>query len=193
MNDKIKNIEEKVLSDAHFTLKELSFEYLNLDNKWEEQKREVFNRGDGVVALLYNKVNKEILLTEQFRMPVYQNTKEDAMLWEACAGMLDDNVPTTAVLKEIEEETGYRLKETDLEKIYEAYSSPGAVTEKLHYFIGLYTEDQKVSNGGGAADETENIILHRLSLDEALQLLKNGRIKDAKTIILLQYAQLHFA
>lgn len=129
MKDNIKNIEEKVLSNAHFTLKELSFEYLNLDKEWEEQKREVFDRGDGVVVLLFNKEKQEIILTEQFRMPVYMNKKEDAMLWEACAGMLDDNDPETAILKEIEEETGYRLQPENLEKVYEAYSSPGAVTD----------------------------------------------------------------
>lgn len=192
MNDKLKNISEKVLSDKHFTLKEVDFEYYNLEGAWEKQTREVFDRGDGVVILLYNKETQEIIFTEQFRMPVYMNKKQDAMLWEACAGMLDDNDPTTAILKEIEEETGYRLAEKDIEKIFEAYSSPGAMTELLHYFVGFYTEDKKVSEGGGASDETENIIVHRLSLQEALKKLNDGKIKDAKSIILLQYAQLHF-
>lgn len=110
---------------------------------------------------------------------------------EACAGMLDDNDPKTAIVKEIEEETGYRIPKKDVAKIYEAYSSPGAMTEILHYFIAPYTNAQKVSAGGGAKNETENISVHEMTFEKALQLLSDGAIKDAKTIVLLQYAQLH--
>ena len=189
--NKLKNIHEKVLSNKHFMLKEVSFDYKNLDGEWEQQKREVFDRGHGAVVLLYNQQQQSIVLTEQFRMPVYMHKKSNALMVEACAGMLDDNDPKTAVVKEIEEETGYRLPKKDVTKIYEAYSSPGAMTEIIHYFTAPYTSAQKVSEGGGAKGETENIIVHEMSFAKALQLLKDGTIKDAKTIVLLQYAQLH--
>ncbi|HEA28809.1 MAG TPA: NUDIX domain-containing protein [Leeuwenhoekiella sp.] len=189
--NKLKNITEKILSKVHFTLKEVSFDYKNLDGAWEHQKREVFDRGHGAVVLLYNQQQQSVILTEQFRMPVYMHNKEHALMLEACAGMLDDNDPKTAIVKEIEEETGYRLSKDDVTKIYEAYSSPGAVTEILHYFTAPYTSTQKVSSGGGAKDETENILVHEMPFAKALQLLTNGTIKDAKTIVLLQYAQLH--
>jgi nudix-type nucleoside diphosphatase (YffH/AdpP family) len=189
--NKPKNITEKILSKVHYTLKEVSFDYKNLNGEWEHQKREVFDRGHGAVVLLYNLENRSVILTQQFRMPVYMQNTENAFLMEACAGMLDDNDPKTAIVKEIEEETGYRLQKKDVTKIYEAYSSPGAVTEILHYFTAPYTSAQKVSAGGGAQEETENIIVHELTFDKALQLLSDGAIKDAKTIVLLQYAQLH--
>lgn len=124
-------------------------------------------------------------------MPVYMHNKENAFLIEACAGMLDDNDPKTAIVKEIKEETGYRLQKENVTKIYEAYSSPGAMTEILHYFTAPYTNAQKVSDGGGAKNETENISVHEMTFEKALQLLCDGAIKDAKTIVLLQYAQLH--
>jgi len=169
----------------------VSFDYKNLNGEWEHQKREIFDRGHGAVVLLYNLEDRSVILTQQFRMPVYMQNTENAFLMEACAGMLDDNDPKTAIVKEIEEETGYRLQKENVTKIYEAYSSPGAVTEILHYFTAPYTSAQKVSAGGGAKEETENIIVHEMTFDKALQLLSDGAIKDAKTIVLLQYAQLH--
>ncbi|MGB3774114.1 MAG: NUDIX domain-containing protein [Leeuwenhoekiella sp.] len=187
----LKNITEKILSKGHFLLKEVNFLYKNLNNEWEQQKREVFDRGHGAVVLLYDQQSQRVILTEQFRMPVYMHKKENAVMIEACAGMLDDKEPKKAIVKEIEEETGYRIPEDQIQKIYEAYSSPGAVTEILHYFIAPYTYSQKVSEGGGAAGETENIIVHEMPFLQALKLLKEGKIKDAKTILLLQYAQLH--
>ncbi|WP_031426348.1 NUDIX domain-containing protein [Flavimarina sp. Hel_I_48] len=189
--NKLKNFNEKILSKGHFILKKVSFDYKNLNNEWEHQEREIFDRGHGAVVLLYNQQQQSIILTEQFRMPVYMTEKEDAVMMEACAGMLDDNDPKTAIIKEIEEETGYRLKEDQITKIYKAYSSPGAVTEILHYFVAPYTRAQKVSGGGGSAEETENIIVHEMPFAKAIQLLSDGTIKDAKTIVLLQYAQLH--
>jgi nudix-type nucleoside diphosphatase (YffH/AdpP family) len=189
--NKPKNVTEKILSNAHFTLKEVNFDYKNFNGEWEHQKREVFDRGHGAAVLLYNLENKSVILTQQFRMPVYMQNAENAQLMEACAGMLDDNDPKTAIVKEIEEETGYRIQKEEVNKIYEAYSSPGAMTEILHYFTVPYTAAQKVSAGGGAKEETENITVHEMTFDKALQLLADGAIKDAKTIVLLQYAQLH--
>ena len=191
MSYKIKNITHDKIYDGHYKLDKYTYQYLNLNAEWERQQREVFDRGHGAVVLLYNLKKSTVMLVEQFRMPVYVNQKKDAFLLEACAGMLDQKDPETAILKEIEEETGYRLNRTAIKKVFEAYSSPGAVTEVLHYFVAPYDEEQQVSKGGGAQDETENIVVKEIAFAKAVQLLTHGAIKDAKTIILLQYAQMH--
>jgi len=191
MNDKVRNMKVSILSDNWYTLKKVDFEYLNNQNTWEKQSREAYDRGNGAVVLLYNLERQTVILTRQFRMPTYLNKNKDGMMIEACAGLLDENDPKTAIIKEIEEETGYRIK--TVEKVFESYMSPGSVTEILHFFIAAYTEDQKVSEGGGAADETENIEVLEYSFTEALALIKSGEIKDAKTIMLLQYAQINLA
>ena len=191
MNDKVRNMNVSILSNNWYTLKKVDFEYLNNQNTWEKQSREAYDRGNGAVVLLYNLERQTVILTRQFRMPTYLNKNKDGMMIEACAGLLDENDPKTAIIKEIEEETGYRIK--TVEKVFESYMSPGSVTEILHFFIAAYTEDQKVSEGGGAADETENIEVLEYSFTEALALIKSGEIKDAKTIMLLQYAQINLA
>lgn len=191
MNDKVRNMKVSILSDNWYTLNKVDFEYLNNQNTWEHQSREAYDRGNGAVVLLYNPDQKTVILTRQFRMPTYLNKNSDGMMIEACAGLLDENDPKTAIIKEIEEETGYRIK--TVEKVFESYMSPGSVTEILHFFIAAYSEGQKVSEGGGAADETENIEVLEYSFQEALALIKTGEIKDAKTIMLLQYAQINLA
>lgn len=191
MNDKVRNMKVSILSDNWYTLNKVDFEYLNNQNTWEHQSREAYDRGNGAVVLLYNPDQKTVILTRQFRMPTYLNKNSNGMMIEACAGLLDENDPKTAIIKEIEEETGYRIK--TVEKIFESYMSPGSVTEILHFFIAAYSESQKVSEGGGAADETENIEVLEYSFQEALALIKTGEIKDAKTIMLLQYAQINLA
>tara|TARA_Y100000815_G_scaffold266854_1_gene285569 strand:+ start:185 stop:772 length:588 start_codon:yes stop_codon:yes gene_type:complete len=191
MNDKVRNMKVSILSDNWYTLNKVDFEYLNNQNTWEHQSREAYDRGNGAVVLLYNPDQKTVILTRQFRMPTYLNKNSDGMMIEACAGLLDENDPKTAIIKEIEEETGYRIK--TVEKVFESYMSPGSVTEILHFFIAAYSESQKVSEGGGAADETENIEVLEYSFQEALALIKTGEIKDAKTIMLLQYAQINLA
>ena len=191
MSNKIKNIKEKSLYEGHYKLRGFDYEYLNMDGVWERQKREIFDRGHGAVVLLYNLDKKTVIFVEQFRMPVYINEGGDGLLLEACAGLLEKNGPKTAIIKEIEEETGFRLKKRAVKKVFEAYSSPGAVTEVLHYFIAPYSEGERVSKGGGAENETENIVVRETAFAKAVQLLNSGEIKDAKTIVLLQYAQLH--
>tara|TARA_Y100000588_G_C13944326_1_gene791458 strand:+ start:196 stop:783 length:588 start_codon:yes stop_codon:yes gene_type:complete len=191
MNDKVRNMKVSILSDNWYTLNKVDFEYLNNQNTWEHQSREAYDRGNGAVVLLYNPDQKTVILTRQFRMPTYLNKNSDGMMIEACAGLLDENDPKTAIIKEIEEETGYRIK--TVEKIFESYMSPGSVTEILHFFIAAYSESQKVSEGGGAVDETENIEVLEYSFQDALALIKTGEIKDAKTIMLLQYAQINLA
>ncbi len=191
MNDKVRNMKVSILSDNWYTLNKVDFEYLNNQNTWEHQSREAYDRGNGAVVLLYNPDQKTVILTRQFRMPTYLNKNSDGMMIEACAGLLDENDPKTAIIKEIEEETRYRIK--TVEKVFESYMSPGSVTEILHFFIATYSESQKVSAGGGAADETENIEVLEYSFQEALALIKTGEIKDGKTIMLLQYAQINLA
>lgn len=185
----IKNVNIEILSDDWKPLKKMIFDYRVNDNHWETITREVYDRGHGAVVLLYNLKKNTVVITEQFRAPAYINNKTDGLSLEACAGMLDKGDPESTIIREIEEETGYAI--TDVKKIYQAYSSPGAMTEMLYYFIASYTDKDKVSEGGGLDSEHENIIVHEIDFNEALHLLANGTIKDAKTIILLQYAQIN--
>mgnify|MGYP001053534696 CR=1 FL=1 len=186
---KVRNIKTELLSDNWYTLNKITFEYEKEDGSWETQIREAYNRGNGAAILLYNSEIGNVVLTRQFRMPTYVNGNEDGMMIEVCAGLLDGDYPENCIKKEVEEETGYKIE--NVQKVFEAYMSPGSVTEILHLFIGEYTEDMKISEGGGAADESENIEVLELDFKEALQMVKTGEIKDAKTIMLLQYAQIN--
>ncbi|MBS9464199.1 GDP-mannose pyrophosphatase NudK [Flagellimonas sp. 389] len=185
----VKNIKKEVLSDNWYTLRKITFEYQREDGEWETQVREAYDRGNGAVILLYNKNKGTVILTRQFRMPTYLNGNEDGMMIEACAGILEKGNAEQTIIMEVEEETGYKISE--VEKVFESYMSPGSVTEVLYFFIGKYEESMKISEGGGAEDETENIEVLELSFEEALKLVKNGEIKDAKTIMLLQHAQIN--
>jgi len=138
---------------------------------------------------LYNSENRTVILTRQFRLPTYINGNESGMMIEACAGLLDADNPEDCIKKETEEETGYLVSR--VRKIFEAYMSPGSVTEILHFFVAEYTKEMKVSAGGGLADEQENIEVLELDFDEALGMISKGEIKDAKTMMLLQYAKIH--
>ncbi len=188
-NSQIKNIESKLLSDNYYILKKVTFDYLMKSGQWVNQAREVYNRGDGAGILLYNKEKQTVILTKQFRMPTYMNDNKDGFLVEIAAGMLDKDNPEACVIRETEEEVGYRLKE--VKKVYEAYSSPGVMTEKMHFFVGEYTDDMKVSEGGGLDSEHEDIEVLELPFKDALKMLNNGEIYDTRTIVLLQYAQIH--
>lgn len=186
--NRLRNTFREVLSDAWYTLYRYRFEYLRSDGRWDLQTREVYDRGNGAAVLLYDPVRETVLLTRQFRMPTYVNGNPDGFLTEACAGLLDQADPETSILREIWEETGYRVPR--VEKVAEAYSSPGAVTEVLHYFLAEYSPDMKGAAGGGREEESEDIELLEYSYPEVLGLLQNGDIRDAKTLILLQHAAL---
>ncbi|WP_194767609.1 GDP-mannose pyrophosphatase NudK [Tamlana sp. I1] len=185
----LKNIKSTLLSDNYYILKKFSFDYLMSNGQWVNQAREVYNRGDGAGILLYNKTKKTVILTKQFRMPTYLNENNDGFLVEICAGMLDKDNPEACIIRETEEEVGYRLKE--VKKVFEAYSSPGVMTEKMHFFIGEYSDDMKVSDGGGLDEEHEDIEVLELPFTEAVAMLNSGKINDTRTIVLLQYAQIH--
>jgi nudix-type nucleoside diphosphatase (YffH/AdpP family) len=188
-NSKIRDIRKEVLSDNWYTLFRYTYEYQKEDGEWEVQVREVYDRGNGAAILLYNKGKGTIILTKQFRMPTYVNGNPSGMMTEVCAGLLDGAHPEDCIKKEVEEETGYQIDH--VKKVFESYMSPGAVTEILHFFIGEYQEQMKVSDGGGVEYETENIEVLEVLFDTALNMITNGEIKDAKTIMLLQYARLN--
>lgn len=188
-NPEIKIQKTELLSDNWYILNKVTFDYQKKDNSWITQKREVYDRGNGAGILLYNSKEKKVILTRQFRLPTYLNENRSGMMIEICAGLLDADHPEQCIIRETEEETGYRL--TTVHKVMEAYMSPGAVTEILHLFIGEYDESMKVSDGGGVAHEEENIDVLEMPYDEAYAMIESGQIKDAKTIMLLQYAKIN--
>ena len=193
MLPQVRIIEEKLLSDNWYVLKTTRFELQRRDGSWQSQNRETYDRGNGATILLYNRSRKTVILTRQFRFPVFVNPRSDessnGMMVEACAGLLDLDDPITCIRRETEEETGYLIK--DVRKVFEAYMSPGSVTERLFFFVGEYSAADKVSDGGGHAHEGEDIEVLEMTLDEALTQVANGEICDAKTIMLLQYAKLN--
>jgi len=188
MQQKIRNIREQVLSDNWYVLKKYTFELQRADGQWQEQQREAYDRGNGAVILLYNRCKRTVVLTRQFRLPVFINGHH-GLLIEAAAGLLDEASPEARIIAEAEEETGYRVKK--LEKVMEAYMSPGSVTEKLYFFIAEYTDEDRQSSGGGLVDEGEDIEVMEWSLDHALASIRSGEIMDAKTIMLLQHLALN--
>jgi len=178
----------EILSDNWYTLKKVTFNIKKENRHTETQSREAYDRGNGAVILLYNTHTKNVILTRQFRLPTYINGNPDGMLIEACAGLLDNDNPEDCIKRETEEETGYKISK--VEKIFEAYMSPGSVTEILHFFIAEYSDDMKINEGGGLEEEGENIEVLQLQFDETLSMIDKGEIKDAKTIMLLQHLRL---
>ncbi len=185
----IRNITKEVLSDQWYTLNKYTYEYQKEDGSWETQHREAYDRGNGAAILLYEPVRKTVILTRQFRMPTYVNQNKDGMMIEVCAGLLDDQDPEGCIIKEVEEETGFKIDK--VQKVFEAYMSPGAVTEILYFFVAPYHQSMKIHEGGGAEGETENIEVLEIPFEKALAMTRSGEIRDAKTIMLLQYARLN--
>ncbi|WP_417357404.1 GDP-mannose pyrophosphatase NudK [Flavobacterium sp.] len=185
----IKVITSEILSDNWGELRKVKYDFKLQDGSWQQQEREVYNRGNGAVILLYNKEKGTVILTRQLRIPTWFNGNTDGMMIEACAGLLDENDPEECIKRETQEETGYKI--TEVKKIMEVYMSPGSVTEIIYFFTGAYSEDMKISEGGGVEGEHENIEVLEMPFTEAIEMVKNGEIKDAKTIMLLQYAQIN--
>jgi len=186
--ERIRIQDVRVLADDHYVLKKTTFDWRRDDGSWQSVSRETYDRGNGVTLLPYNRRARTVILTRQFRYPAYVNGYGELMI-EACAGLLDEAAPDARVRAEVEEETGYRLG--GIEKIFECFMSPGSVTEKLYFYVAEYASDMKVSDGGGLEDEGEDIGVLELSFDTALAMIADGRIADAKTVMLLQYAALH--
>jgi nudix-type nucleoside diphosphatase (YffH/AdpP family) len=183
---RVKNVE--ILSDRHYRLNEVDFDYRRGNGEWQTQKREVFDRGHAATLLPYNVASRTVVLTRQFRLPPYLAGHDDFMI-EAAAGMLDDASPEERIRAEAEEEIGYQLH--DVRKVFEAFMSPGSITEKLHFFVAEYDAAMRVGDGGGLAEEGEDIEVLELPIDAALAMIADGSIIDAKTIMLLQYAALN--
>ncbi|CAN7724309.1 NUDIX domain-containing protein [Rhizobium sp. LjRoot98] len=188
ISNRIKVEEVTTLSSDWYILRKTTFSFLRGDGTWQRQSRETYDRGNGATILLYDLERRRVLLTRQFRYPAYVNGHDD-LLTEAPAGLLDNAIPEERIKAEVEEETGYRV--SDVRPIFDAFMSPGSVTERLHFFIGSYSAADQVSNGGGNADEGEDIERLEPTIDEALDMIADGRIRDGKTIMLLQYAALH--
>jgi len=187
MNDRVHVLNTEILSDNWYTLKKITFNYKKKNGIWEKISREAYDRGNGATILLYNQQTKTVILTQQFRLPTYVNGNTSGLLIEACAGLLDQDNPEECIRRETEEETGFTLR--DVKKIFEAYMSPGSVTELLYFFIAEYSRDMKTSEGGGI--DNEDIEVLELPFESALSMIETGEIKDGKTIMLLQYLRLH--
>lgn len=189
MNPDVKILSKELLSDNWYKLYKLKYEYKGRNGKWETHTREAYDRGNGAAILLYNPSAGKVILTSQFRLPSFINGNETGMLIEACAGLLDENNPEDCIRREVEEETGFHVR--DVRKIFEAYMSPGSVTEILHFFVAEYSPEMRINDGGGLEQEQEEIEVLELQIDEAMKMIENGMIKDGKTIMLLQYVKLH--
>jgi nudix-type nucleoside diphosphatase (YffH/AdpP family) len=186
MNDRIKILEEQVLSNNWYLLKKITFDYRRKNGLWERHTREAYDRGNGATILLYDPRRQTVILTRQFRLPTYVNGNPTGMLIEACAGLLDHDQPEEAIRRETAEETGFRIK--DVRKVFEAYMSPGSVTEKLFFYVAEYSQEDR-PDGGGGVDEEEIDVLE-LPLGEVVRMVAHGEIMDGKTIMLVQYLQL---
>jgi GDP-mannose pyrophosphatase NudK len=178
----------EVLSDNWYTLRKVTYEYTKPNGAVVSQHREAYDRGNGAAILLYNKAQGTVILTRQFRLPTYVNGNPTGMMIEACAGLLDKDNPEDCIRRETEEETGYRV--SNVTKVFESYMSPGSVTEIIYFFVAEYAKEMKVSEGGGVDYEEENIEVLEMGIEEAMNLVATGEIKDAKTIMLLQYVKL---
>jgi nudix-type nucleoside diphosphatase (YffH/AdpP family) len=188
VSDRIRVKDVRLLSDDYYVLKTTSFEWRRANGEWQTQQRETYDRGNCATVLPYNLAQRTVLLARQFRYPAYINGYDDLLI-EAAAGVLDGAPPEERIRAEAEEELGYRLGE--IHKIFEAFTSPGSVTEKLHFFVAEYDPSMRINDGGGLAHEGEEIEVLELPIDQALAMITDGRIQDAKTIMLLQHAALH--
>lgn len=186
--ERVRVIESRVLSDDWYLLKKTVFDFRRANGSWQRQQRETYDRGNGATLLLYQLESRRVILTRQFRFPAYVNG-HDGMLVEAPAGLLDQATPEDRIRAEVEEETGYRVG--DVRKIFEAFMSPGSVTEKLFFFVAEYDAASRVGAGGGIEAEGEDIEVLEITIEEAWSMIRDGRIVDGKTIMLLQYAMLH--
>ncbi|HEF8774883.1 NUDIX domain-containing protein [Providencia manganoxydans] len=185
---KVRNIRETLLSDNWYTLKKYTYELQRSDGNWQEQSRESYDRGNGAVILLYNRSKNTIVLIRQFRLPLYISGYNQFLI-EAAAGLLDNASPEERIIAEAEEETGFKVQK--IEKVFEAYMSPGSVTEKLYFYIAEYHDQDRLNLGGGLADEGEDIEVLEWEFPRALQAIKNGEIVDGKTIMLIQHVALN--
>ncbi|WP_277189194.1 NUDIX domain-containing protein [Caballeronia sp. BR00000012568055] len=188
--ERVRVLDTTILSDDWYVLRKVTFDFQRRDGTWQRQSRETYDRGNGATILLHNPKTGTVLLTRQFRMPAFVND-HDGMLIEAPGGLLDNASPEDRIRAEVEEETGYRVQH--IEKVFEAFMSPGSVTEKLYFYLGEYDGSMRVNDGGGVAEEGEEIEVLEVPLSEAMKMIERGEIMDGKTIMLLQHVALRQA
>ena len=186
MSDRVQIIDEKLLSDNWYVLKKFTFQYQHKNGTVSTQYREAYDRGNGATILLHNPDTDTVILTRQFRLPTFVNGNPTGMLIETCAGLLDNDDPKTAIIRETEEETGFKI--TAVRKVMEAYMSPGSVTERLFFYLAEYSQHTERTTGGGVDEEDIEVL--ELPLNQALGMIETGEIMDGKTIMLLQYLRL---
>ncbi|GGP20853.1 GDP-mannose pyrophosphatase NudK [Silvimonas iriomotensis] len=186
--DRVRIVDVKVLSDDWYVLKKTTFDFQRANGEWQRQSRETYDRGNGATILLYNLAQRTVVLIRQFRLPTFVNGYH-GMLIESAAGLLDKASPEARIREEVAEETGYRVHE--VKKVFEAFMSPGSVTEKLYFFVAQYDDSNRIADGGGVAEEGEDIEVLELPFERAMRMIQTGEIVDGKTIMLLQYAALN--
>lgn len=185
--ERVRLIREETLYSGWSTLKRATFERRRFDGEAQELAREIYDHGDGAAILMIDPERRTVVLVRQFRWPAFA-VGEDGPLIEVPAGVLDGAAPEARVVAEAEEETGYRPRE--VRRLFSAFMSPGVVTERLHFFVGLYGPQDRVGAGGGAEGEGEDIEVLEPTIEEALAMVASGEIRDAKTILLLQHVAL---
>jgi nudix-type nucleoside diphosphatase (YffH/AdpP family) len=188
ISDRVRISEVTLLSDNWYILRKTRFSFRRSDGNWQEQTRETYDRGNGATVLLYDPERRTVILIRQFRFPAYVNGYDDLLI-EVPAGLLDARDPAQAIRAEVAEETGFAI--TAVTPVFQAFMSPGSVTEKLHFFVAQYRPEDRVYSGGGNDHEGEDIEVFEIGIDEAMQMIADGRICDGKTIMLLQHAALH--
>ncbi len=187
-SERVRDVRRELLSDGWARLEQVSFDYQRGDGSWQKHQREIYHRGHGAAVLLYNLAMRKLVLTRQFRFPAW-DCGDDGFLLEVPAGIIESENAEQTIRKETQEETGFVIDQPRF--LFKAYATPGSVTEQLHYYCAEYMPDKRVGHGGGLADEGEDIEVLEVELDEAVRWIEQGLIVDAKTIILIQYAQLH--
>lgn len=186
----LKNITHTTLSKDWATLHRIDYDYQFKNGRWKRLSRETYNRGNGAAILLYNPLKGTVILTKQFRMPIYEINKHESMSIEVCAGAIDNNDnPLETIIRETEEEVGYKIK--NAKQVLTAYTSPGALTEKMFLYVAEYDDTMKVNDGGGLDTEDEEIDVLEIPFSQAVEMVQNEEVIDAKTIMLLQYAQIN--
>lgn len=187
LSERVRVHSRKVLSDQWATLESVSFDYKRGDGRWQRQQREIYHRGHGAAVLLYNLEERSIVLIRQFRFPVW-TLGGNGFVLEVPAGMVEEDNPEETVIAESEQETGFII--SDPRFLFRVYATPGSVTEQLSFYTAVYNSSQRTGTGGGLEEEGEDIEVLEVTIDQAIEWIKSGEIVDAKTIILVQHAQL---